>query len=159
LDILTQGARWTYRLKAGRYSTADKNVMLDDIVLNIEGLHDDAVHGTLSSKHVDYNSFLTNIIFSARKTLFATEQGFVGQARHDPRQSFCGPGPFPGHSAHKDDVVVVPRGANTPWLLRETDVKGEYKLVIDCCVPDIVSRELMSLLESGKLQTQRFTLV
>lgn len=101
---------------------------------------------------------------ASHDTLFATECGCMGQARHDPRQRFMEQDILSRHTAHKDDVrkgdiIVVPQGAIKPWVLRETDVEGEYKLIIDCFVDGIMSGELMALVESGKLKTQRYTLV
>lgn len=85
-------------------------------------------------------------------------------ARHDPRQRSMEQDIGSGYSAHKDDVrkgdiVVVRQGASKPWVLRETDVEGEYKLIIDYFVDGVMSGEMMSLVESGKLKTQRYTLV
>ena len=39
-----------------------------------------------------------------------------------------------------------------PWVLRRTDVEGEYKPTIDCSVDGFVFSELLSLVESGQLQ-------
>lgn len=87
--------------------------------------------------------------------LFATEYGFAGWARSShPHQSPCDPAPpLPGHSVCKDDIVIVPRGASLPWVIRETDMEGEYELITDGGVHGIMQ------VESGKLQTQRYTLV
>ena len=162
MDFLTQAACCTrnhFCWGDGPYSTEERNAMLHDIVLNSEGLDDDAVRKQLSNNHADYDWSMMSIEMSARESLFATEHGLVGWARYDPRQSAHKPGPFPGHSVRKDDMIVVPRGASMPWVLRETNVKGEYKLIIDCFVDGVMNGELMSLVESGELQTQRYTLV
>ena len=75
------------------------------------------------------------------------------------RQSSSETGPFRGQSVLKDDIIVVPRGASMTWVLREIAVEGEYKLITDCYVHEIMYGGLMSLEESGKVQTQGFTLV
>lgn len=141
-------------------SRARNNDMLDDIILNIENLNDKIVRERLSSRHDGYDNFMFNVKrHLSYYALFATESGFVGRAHYDPRQSSPDLGPFCGQSVLKDDIIVVPRGASMPWALRETAVEGEYKLITDCFVHGIMRGELMSLVESGQLQTQRFTLV
>jgi hypothetical protein len=140
-------------------STAGYNALLDDIVLIFKGLVDDVVRRGSISKHTVYESFMHNIELSAKDALFTTRCGFVGWARYDLRQSSSKSGPLPSHSVRKGDIIVVPRGASMPWFLRETDAAGEYRLITDCAVPGIMSGELMSLVESGQLQTQRYTLV
>ena len=150
------------------YNTCDRakenGDMLDDILLNIESLNDELVRERLSSRHRVYGKFMKRTRLASHDTLFATECGCMGQARHDPRQRSADQERISRRLAHKDDVrrgdiVVVPQGATKPWVLRETDVEGEYKLIIDCYVDGVVSGELMSLVESGKLKTQRYTLV
>jgi hypothetical protein len=144
----------------GNYrSIEENNDMLDSIVRNIESLNDDVVRGDLSSRHNDHQYFFDDIEYSPSSTWFTTERGFVGRARYDPRQSTSNTGPVSGQSVHKDDIVVVPLGAIMPWVLRKTDVKGEYKLISACAVQEIMYGELMPLVESGHLETQRITLV
>lgn len=140
-------------------STIEDNDMLDDILLNIESLNDKVIRERLSSKYVEYECFMRRIRHKSRETLFATAHGFVGWAREDPRQTSFVAGSVPGQSVYKDDIIIVPRSASMPWVLRKTGVEGEYRLIIDCAVYGIMFGELMSLVESGQLQTQRYTLV
>lgn len=140
-------------------STIANNDMIDDILLSIESLNDELVRERLSSKHVDYERFISDVDHSADSTLFATESGFVGWARPGLRQGSCKSGTLSDTSVRKNDIVVVPRGASLPWVLRGTNVEGEYKLIADCGVCGIMYGELMSLVESGQLQTQGYTLV
>jgi hypothetical protein len=136
-------------------SSKANNDMLDDILLNIDSLKDELVRRRLSSRHIWYERFMFDADHSADDALFATKCGFAGWARSSP----CRSTPPPDHSVRKDDIIVAPRGASLPWVLRETDVAGEYKLITDCGVYGIMQGELMSLVESGQLQTQRYTLV
>jgi hypothetical protein len=146
--------------KNTRYrSTIENNEMLEDVLLSIGNLTDKPVRKRLSSRHANYVLFISDVERTADDTLFVTESGFVGWARCAFRQSSCESRPSSDRSVCKDDIVVVPRGASMPWVLRETDVEGEYKLIIDCAVYGIMYGELMSLVESGQLQTQQFTLV
>jgi hypothetical protein len=46
-----------------------------------------------------------------------------------------------------------------PWIFRRTDVEGNYKLISYCFVQGVIDGELIALVESGQLQTQRLTLI
>ena len=140
-------------------STKENNDMLVEVLSSIGNLTDEPVREPLWSRHFDYKRFIFDINDSAQDTLFVTESGFAGWARRAFRQSSCELRPCSDRSVCKDDIVVVPRGASMPWVLRKTGIEGEYKLITDCAVYGIMYGELMSLVESGQLQTQRFTLV
>jgi hypothetical protein len=140
-------------------SKTGNKTMLDDILHHVGGLDVEAVHETLSARHRNFRKFLRQLRFCAREVLFATECGFVGWAAYDLRQSAGNVTPISDHSVLKNDIIVVPRGASMPWVLRETDLEGEYKLIVDCFVQGIMEGELMALVESGQLQTQSFTIV
>jgi hypothetical protein len=122
--------------------TTENDIMLNDILHHIERLDDPAGCRTLSDRHNDFTKLLFQTSHCAWQNLFATKLRFVGWVAR----------PVIGHS-------MVPRGASMPWVLRKTDVDGEYKLIIDCFVHGIMEGELMALVESGQLQTQTFTLV
>jgi hypothetical protein len=160
--ILMQAHRWE-RLPNDSWAPSRLVVgddrMLDDILLNIEHLNDKVVRERLRTSHVGYQAFNIDIHKLRHKTLFATECGFTGWAKSDPLQSSVELGPSPSHSVRRDDIIVVPRGASMPWVLRETDVDGEYKLITDCAVYGVMDGELMALVKSGHLHTQQFTLV
>lgn len=160
--ILMQAHRWE-RLPNDFWAPSrlvlEDDRMLDDILLNIEHLNDKIVRERLRNSHVGYRAFDIDIHKLRHKTLFATECGFTGWAKFDPLQSSVELGPSPSHSVRKEDIIVVPRGASMPWVLRETDVDGEYKLITDCAVYGVMDGELMALVKSGHLHTQQFTLV
>jgi hypothetical protein len=143
-------------------SETEDNIMLNDTLNHAECLYDNDVLGKLSDRHKNFECFLQELFHCAPQIFFATQRGFAGYAAYDLRHSFLESWhgkPSKDHSILKDDIVVVPRGSSMPWVLRATDVDGEYKLIIDCFVQGIMEGESMALAESGQLQTQSFTLV
>lgn len=141
------------------YSTKENNDMLDDVLRNIESPNDELDRERLRSRHVSFQRFKFDVEHSANGALFATDCGFVGGARPRVRQRPGTSGPLPDTSVGIDDIIIVPRGASLPWVLRKTDIEGEYTLITDCVVDGIVYGELMALAESEQLQTQGYTLV
>jgi hypothetical protein len=140
-------------------SRTEDNMMLDDVLNHAERFDEDGVYEHLRHKHRNLHDFLHELEYCTRQVFFATERGFVGNAPYDVRQLRASGEPGTVHSVLKDDLIVVPRGASMPWVLRARDVEGEYKLIVDCFVEGIMKGELMALVESGQLQTQSFTLV
>lgn len=136
----------------------ESTITLDDLWVEVGGL-DNNVEGVGMS---DFNKMYLDHCFEysiwRSKVLFATEHGFVGWAGFDLCQSFPGDGPR-DHSVHEGDIIVVPKGASTPWVLRKADADGEFRLVTDCTVHGVMKGELMSLVESQQLRTEKFTLV
>jgi hypothetical protein len=135
------------------------NVMLDDILSYAGDWYREDVQEELESRNDFFPAIHRGLQICAEGVFFITERGFVGWAPCDLRQTLEGVTPSTNHGVLERDIIVVPCGASMPWVLRETGVEGEYRLITDCVVPGIMDGELMALVESGQLQTQRFTLV
>lgn len=106
-------------------------------------------------------SFFSSITeISSTSLLFRTTSGFAGFAGYDKRPRHWHYGHLNrDQSACPDDVVAIPLGCSKPWILRETEVKGEYRLIVDCVVPDIMDGEVMNLVEAGQMEAEWITLV
>jgi len=105
--------------------------------------------------------------FPQERVFFMTEQGFFGSAPHD---CWCEypirtTGIDPSEAVRRGDIIVVPLGSSAPWVLRKTDVEGQYTLVVECDVRGIMYGELMELVEAGdggrdeSLRVETFVLV
>lgn len=92
-------------------------------------------------------------------TLFTTASGFVGVAQHDKRTRSFWDDKEENESACSGDMIVIPLGSGKPWILRKTEADGEYRLVVDCVIPEIMSGEVMKLVEEKKMETQWVTIV
>ncbi|KAI0174847.1 heterokaryon incompatibility protein-domain-containing protein [Pestalotiopsis sp. NC0098] len=97
--------------------------------------------------------------FCQEYALFTTTSGFVGVAEYDRRTRELWGGKEENQSACSEDTIVIPLGSSKPWLLRKTEADGEYRLVVDCVIPEIMSGEVMKLVEEKKMETQWVTLV
>lgn len=91
------------------------------------------------------HKFLQNVSRTMHKrAVFVTHSGFVG----------VGP-----KALQKGDIVVVPLGASVPFVLRKTERKGRYTLVVDCFVHGIMYGEILKPLDACETTTEYFTLV
>jgi hypothetical protein len=84
---------------------------------------------------------------SLERAFFTTKNGSIG----------IGP-----PAIQPDDVVVILFGGRAPFILRSTDVDGEYHLIGDCYVDGIMHGEYIEKLKAdGKFEERRtsFTLV
>jgi hypothetical protein len=92
--------------------------------------------------------------------IFTTASGFAGIAGYDMRsRMFLRADTKEAQSACPGDVIAIPLGSCKPWILRKTEVDGEYKLILDCIIPEIRSGEVMKLVEAKQMETQWLTLV
>lgn len=106
------------------------------------------------------NRMLRNIpLFCQKYTLFTTTSGFVGVAEYDKRTRELKGVEKENQSACSGDMIVIPLGSSKPWILRKAEAKGEYRLVVNCVIPEIMSGKVMKLVEAKKMKTQWVTLV
>lgn len=97
--------------------------------------------------------------FCRQYNLFTTTSGFVGVAEYDKRKRGLRGDTEESQSACSGDMIVIPLGSDKPWLLRKTEIDGEYRLIVDCIIPEVMSGEVMKLVEAKKMETQWMTLV
>ena len=72
--------------------------------------------------------------------MFVTESGMIGTG-------------LPGTMA--GDVVCILFGGSVPYILRPTDIEGQYLLIGECYVEELMEGEAMEM----DLREQKFTLV
>lgn len=97
--------------------------------------------------------------FFRQYTLFTTTSGLAGVAEYDKRASELRGDTEEAQSACSGDMIAIPLGSDKPWILRKTGADGEYRLIVDCVIPEIMSGELMQLVEAKKMETQWVTLL
>ena len=131
-----------------------ESILFDSLLLEI------SKHGSLNTQNMSdevsqaYALILNRyeyFTFPQERVFFTTEQGFYGSAPHDcwneyPKRTA---GVDPSEAVRTGDVIVVPLGSSVPWVIRKTDVEGEYKLVVECDVRGIMYGELMEVVGGG----------
>lgn len=131
-----------------------ESILLDSLLLEI------SKHGSLDTQNMTeevsqaYDIILNRyeyLTFPHERVFFTTEQGFYGSAPHDCWNEYLKRTASVDHSevVRAGDVIVVPLGSSVPWVLRKTDVEGEYKLVVECDVRGVMCGELMELVGVG----------
>ncbi|KAF3009050.1 hypothetical protein E8E14_005573 [Neopestalotiopsis sp. 37M] len=102
-----------------------------------------------------------NTLYSLYQQLviFTTASGFVGVAEYDRRSKSPGLDTKETSAACPGDVIAIPLGSSKPWIVRKTGADGEYRLIVDCIIPDVMSGEVMKLVEAKQMETQWLTRV